>query len=361
MKERDEEAERGTLQSHGDLPVEEPLVTFLVPCFNSAAYMSTCIDSLILVGNQCEIIIVNDGSSDSTIDIAREYERRFPGVVRVIDQPNSGWGGGVNRGIAAARGVFFKVVDSDDRLSHEPLMRVLEVMEAHRVPESGLDLVLSNFVYDHAADGKHHVIKYENLMPAGRLFEWDEMRRPRVDQYIMIHATWYRTSVLRQSGLVLPEGVFYMDGYFTLHPLPYVRKLYYVDAHVYNYLIGREGQSINMDTVKAHIDQQIMATRMAIDDYDLLDLAEKNPQMAALMARYVSAMMCVTMLYLFMIDTPEAFAKNDMVWSYLEQRNPELYRRVRRSLAGMANRKSALSRRIAIGFYTLARKMFKFA
>ena len=361
MKERGAEAELGTLQSHRSLPVAEPLVTFLVPCFNSAAYMRTCIDPLTTVGDRCEILIVNDGSSDSTIDIAREYERRFPGVVRVIDQPNSGWGGGVNRGIAAAHGVFFKVVDSDDRLSHEPLMRVLEVMEAHRAFESELDLVFSDFVYDHVVDGKHHVIEYKNLMPAGRLFGWGEMRRPRIDQYIMIHATWYRTSVLRQSGLVLPEGVFYMDGYFTLHPLPYVRKLYYVDAPVYNYLIGRKEQSINVDTVKARIDQQIMATRMAIDDYDLSDLAEENPQMAALMARYVSAMMCVTSLYLFMIGTPEAFAKNDAVWSYLEQKNPELYHRVRHSLAGMANRKSAFSRKIAIGFYTLAKKMFKFA
>ena len=342
-------------------PSTRPIVSFVVPCYNSAAYMRTCIDSLVPALDCCEAIIVNDGSTDATLAIAREYETAYPDSIRVIDQENAGWGGGINNGLACARGMYFKVVDSDDWLDVPAFNRVLDVLKAHATPETAFDLVFSNFVYDHVTDGTKHAIRYDGLMPQDRPFGWEEFGKPRVDQYIMVHATWYRTDLLRESGVTLPTNVCYMDGYLMLHPLPLVKRLYYVNADVYHYLIGREDQSIGIETVKKRIDQQLLTTRLCIGDHDFNRLKQQDPPMAELYARYVSAMMSVSTIHLFMIGTPEAIAKNRELWAYMKRTNPALHARVARSLAGFANRRTALFRKAAVAVFSYAQRKYKFA
>ena len=90
------------------------LLTVTVPCYNSQDYMERCIDSFLPGGEDVEIIIVDDGSTDRTGEIADEYARKYPEIVRVIHQENGGHGAGLNAGINHATGLYFKVVDSDD-------------------------------------------------------------------------------------------------------------------------------------------------------------------------------------------------------------------------------------------------------
>lgn len=81
--------------------------------------MRKCIDSLLVGGDEVEIIIVDDGSKDDTLKIAQEYEKEFPGIVKAVHQENKGHGGAVNTGLSHASGLYFKVVDSDDWLNEE--------------------------------------------------------------------------------------------------------------------------------------------------------------------------------------------------------------------------------------------------
>ena len=67
------------------------IISFAVPCYNSAAYMRKCIDSLLEAGEDAEILIVDDGSTkDDTAAIADEYEQKYPGIVKAIHQENGG-------------------------------------------------------------------------------------------------------------------------------------------------------------------------------------------------------------------------------------------------------------------------------
>ena len=91
-------------------------ITFAVPCYNSQDYMRRCVDSLLAGGRDVEIILINDGSSDDTGRIADEYQLRHPDIVRAVHKPNGGHGSGVNKGLELARGLYYKVVDSDDWL-----------------------------------------------------------------------------------------------------------------------------------------------------------------------------------------------------------------------------------------------------
>ena len=91
-------------------------ITFAVPCYNSQDYMRRCVDSLLAGGRDVEIILINDGSSDDTGQIADEYQLRYPDIVRAVHKLNGGHGSGVNKGLELARGLYYKVVDSDDWL-----------------------------------------------------------------------------------------------------------------------------------------------------------------------------------------------------------------------------------------------------
>lgn len=339
---------------------ERPLVTFVVPCYNAAGYMRRCIDSLLTATQPCEILLINDGSSDDTGAIAHSYAEQDPRV-RAIDQENANWGGVVNHGLALARGIYFKIVDSDDHIDEDALRIVLDTLALAVQADKAPDLLITNYVYDRITDKSKHTIHYRSLFPAGRIFTWKEMGKPGIDQFIMVHASWFKTSVLRASGLELPTGVSYMDSHFVLHPLPFVETLFYLDVDAYQYLIGREGQSVEIDVVKKQIDQQLLASKMAIEGYDYERLYREEPNRAQLMMGYVSCMMSVSTIYLFKINTPESIQKNTELWKYMEQTNPILYNNVKKSWAGRANRKTPLGRFIAKLGYGFAQKVFKFA
>ncbi len=83
----------------------DKLITFAVPCYNSAAYMEHCVDTLLQGGSDIEIILVDDGSTkDDTPAICDRYQEQYPDIVRAIHQPNGGHGEGVNQGIRNAQG-----------------------------------------------------------------------------------------------------------------------------------------------------------------------------------------------------------------------------------------------------------------
>ena len=112
------------------------LITFTVPCYNSAEYMHVCIESLLKGGDKVEIVIVNDGSKDNTGEIADRYKEQYPDIIKVVHQETGGHGEGINQGIRNATGKYFKVVDSDDWVGEDALMALLDTIE--HTPEEEL-------------------------------------------------------------------------------------------------------------------------------------------------------------------------------------------------------------------------------
>ena len=115
--------------------------------------MRHCIDNLVAAGEDVEVIIVNDGSKDDTGKIADEYEKKYPTIVKAIQKENGGHGSGVMAGIRNATGMFFKVVDSDDWIETKDVLDLVELIKRHEAQEANVDLYITNYVYEHAADG----------------------------------------------------------------------------------------------------------------------------------------------------------------------------------------------------------------
>ena len=236
------------------------LLSIAIPCYNSAAYMRRCIDSLLPGGEDVEILIVNDGSTDNTKDIAEEYRERFPSMVKVINKKNGGHGSAVNAGIQNAAGLFYKVVDSDDWVNQSAYMQILSVLREIIRDGKSLDMLISNFVYEKEGEERKKVMKYHHALPKDQIFTWKDVKHFRVGQYILMHSVIYRTNLLRECGLQLPEHTFYVDNIFVFNPLPYVKTMYYLDVNFYRYYIGRADQSVNEKVMIGRIDQQIKVT-----------------------------------------------------------------------------------------------------
>ena len=169
------------------------LLTFAVPCYNSEAYMDHCVQTLLEGGEDVEIILIDDGSQDATGAIADRYAREYPDIVRVVHQENGGHGEGVNQGLRRARGLYYKVVDSDDWADVDALHKILEQLRAFAQMEKPVDLLVCNYVYEHMEDNTRKVMKYTNVFPRGRVFTWEEIGRFRASQYLLMHSVFYRT------------------------------------------------------------------------------------------------------------------------------------------------------------------------
>ena len=231
-----------------------PLLTVIVPAYNSEDYLDRALTTLVGYGDELEVIIVNDGSKDRTAEIADEWASRYPSV-KVIHQENKGHGGAVNAGLAAATGTHVRVVDSDDWLDRRATNAVLDVLREEREAGRDLDLLVTNYVYDKQGKAHKAVIRYRNVLPRGRTFGWADLRRCRYDQYLMMHALTMRTEVVRASGLVMPEHTFYVDYLYSFVPLPYISTIRYLDVDLYHYFIGRDDQSVNEKVMITRLDQ----------------------------------------------------------------------------------------------------------
>ena len=124
------------------------ILSIAVPCYNSQAYMRKCIDSLLEGGEDVEILVVDDGSSDETAQIADEYAEKYPTIVKAIHQENGGHGEAVNTGIRNASGIYFKVVDSDDWVQKEAYLEILSTLSMFVKGSYTVDMLISNFVYE---------------------------------------------------------------------------------------------------------------------------------------------------------------------------------------------------------------------
>ena len=336
------------------------LITFTVPCYNSAAYMDHCIETLLTAGEDAEIILVDDGSKDDTGKIADAYAEKYPTIVRVIHQENGGHGEGVNQGIRNATGVYFKVVDSDDWLDTDALQQVLAELRAHLNDEQPLDLMMANYVYEHVADNTRNIVDYKGILPEGRVFTWEEIGKFPPNKNILMHSVIYRTEVLRKSGMVLPKHTFYVDNIFVYQPLPYVKSMYYMDLDLYRYFIGRADQSVNESVMVKRVDQQLRVTKHMIDCQDL-DALQHEKRLRAYMLHYLSMMMTVSDIFLLLDGTPEAYTKKKELWQYLKDHvSPKVYRSVVLSLGGVTNVSVPGGDKVVLGCYRLAKKLFKF-
>lgn len=337
------------------------LMTVTVPCYNSEAYMCHCLDTLLCGGEDVEIIIVNDGSKDHTGEIADSYAAKYPSIVKVIHQENGGHGEGVNQGMRHATGLFFKVVDSDDWVDEEAFRALLDNIR-YMVGEGKIvDMYVCNYVYEHTDGTPSYTMQYSNRFPTEQICGWSQVRTFDTFQYLMMHSVFYRTEILRKSGVVLPKHTFYVDNLYMYQPLPYVKTIYYMNLNLYRYFIGRADQSVTVENMIKRLDQQFLVTKLMMGCFTKKQIDQMPKGLQRYLYHELSMMLVICSSYTCLSHDKDLLARYKTLLRDLKGIDPALYRRVRYGTsAAFVNIPGGLGRALTRAGYRLARKRVNF-
>ena len=336
------------------------LLSVAIPCYNSAAYMSNAIESCLVLGDDVEIIVVDDGSQkDNTLEVGKDYEARYPGIVKCVHQENGGHGQAVNTGLANSTGLYFKVLDSDDWMDKDSLVKVADTLKKLYSEGTVVDMFIANYVYEKVSENRQSVIRYTNVLPQDRVFTWSDTKHFLPHQNILMHSVIYRRQLLLDCNLQLPKHTFYVDNLFVYQPLPYVKTLYYMNTDLYRYFIGREDQSVNEKIMIGRMDQQMRVNKLMIDCCDVMALEDEKCR--RYMIKYLTMITTVSTVLCIKSGTEQHLAQKEELWQYLKDHNLELYKSVKRSFMGRRMQmKSKTGRKVILKAYGVAQKIFSF-
>lgn len=254
-----------------------------------AELLPRCLNSLTQpsLNEDLEVLVVNDGSKDNSLEIARQYEQKYPGIVYAIDKPNGNYGSTVNKGIELATGKYFRICDSDDFYDNEQLTKFLKYLK-----NSDADLVLNDYVVDRE---KHHsLLKISNVEPLV-IHEMKNIDLSLLRNFAM-HGLIVKTSILLKNNIKLLTGISYTDTEFCYYPLQYATTLSYIDYPVYHYQVGREGQTVNLSSQLRSLSHMKKIIDRMFDDFRNINdeniLRNKSYVFSRILNLYFSTALC---------------------------------------------------------------------
>lgn len=243
----------------------EKLMSIVIPVYNMEKYLRRCLDSLILddsILEKLEVLIINDGSKDSSSQIGHEYQERYPSVFQVIDKENGGHGSAWNVGVELATGKFLRFLDSDDWLELSNLAELLQKLET-----CDADLVFTHRNRFYEDTGEKACDKIRNIS-YGHVYKIDEINFVENDNSIEITNFWYctyRTTLLKKLHPLFLEHIMFDDGILFVAPVIVASTFVCYDMALYNYLLGRSGQSMDIGVQKKHLDHRLKVQISMID------------------------------------------------------------------------------------------------
>lgn len=228
--------------------MQDKILTVVVPSYNAEKYLCETMPSILETRNKdlIDLIIVNDGSTDLTREIAERIERQYPEIVRVINKENGGHGSAVNTGIEYAVGKYFKVVDADDWVDTENLDSLIEYLQ-----KTDVDSILSPY-YKVFVDNKENILDIEVYneflkVQERKIYNADDFFRV-IGKTIGMHTITIKTDILKDNNIKLSEKMFYVDMEYITYLIPYVDTIIYFEKPIYKYRLGTSTQSVNMNS-----------------------------------------------------------------------------------------------------------------
>lgn len=223
----------------------EKLLTVSVAAYNVADYIRSTLDSVIHPDciDRMEILVVDDGGTDETLSIVKEYEEKYPNSVCGIHKENGGYGSVINTSIRRATGKYFKQLDGDDWFETENLPAFLDLLS-----RADADYVVTPMRMVNESDGSEVVRDYfENLQEG--TYPFDEMDFQSISP---MHCSCFRTKLLQEHDITITEHCFYTDVELVNRPVPYLQTICICHHPIYVYRIGREGQSVSKTGIRKH-------------------------------------------------------------------------------------------------------------
>ena len=286
------------------------LLSIIVPAYNMEAYLAQCVESVLRTPSLAavEIIIVNDGSKDKTLRIARQYAERYAETVRVVDKPNGNYGSTINAALPLAQGEYVKILDADDRFEGS---RVAEMLAFLRKTDA--DMVVTPFI--EVAGRRERRVEYNiysrKVYKYGTTYDADKVFSDGVIRFFMMHGVCYRTEILRKMSYHQSEGVSYTDQEWVFYPLFRVNTIAFADIPLYRYNTSREGQTMDAKVQMRSLAQLVAVTEAMARYFISASRSVRSAQRIAFLRNIVAdRVRIVFRKYLLMMDN-NSFADSD--------------------------------------------------
>jgi glycosyltransferase involved in cell wall biosynthesis len=248
--------------------MEKPILSIIVPAYNAGAYLDKCLISLLITGEKdyLDVIIINDGSTDNTFDVAMRYSERYPHIYKVVNQENGGHGSGIMTGIAYATGKYLRIIDADDWANTQALTELINDLYL-----CDSDLVITPFTLVDMRTGKTRI----RQIPDGVSLHNEMLvdHTPELFHYYDIHCLTVKTELIRNLKIELPRKTFYEDSEYVLKAVSGAKTVTCFPENVYQYLVGNTSQSMDARKMVERYEQHDLVLHRMIE---ASALAQKN-------------------------------------------------------------------------------------
>lgn len=256
--------------------MKEKTLTIIIPCYNTSKLLPKALDSILKYPAQIEdleVLVVNDGSKDSTLSVAQEYADRYPSIIRAIDKPNGGWGSVINHAIPLATGKYLRVLDSDDWLNEDEFPAYMELLRS-----CNTDVVATNCREIYADNSYKDFIFNNNQIDKTYSFD-DFLKNNDYIHNLNLSIVTMKRSILDNSDYNIPER-YYADIPFIMYPLRDVQTIYFSNLNIYRYWKGNEGQSTSLIGYNSHLTDFINVVENLIVFYEVNKAKLTRPRLA---------------------------------------------------------------------------------
>lgn len=238
----------------------EKLLTIIIPTYNMEKYLNYCLDSLIIKNglDELDVLVINDGSCDTSSDIAHVYEKKYPSVFRVIDKENGNYGSCVNRGLKEAKGKYIKILDADDSFDTIRFEKFIQF-----ISKVDVDLILSDFAVVDENRIVRQMIKY--TFEDNKIYLFNEIAKTNTFRKMQMHAVTYNRKIFENLNYHQTEGISYTDQEWIFIPMLRVNSIVCFNDYVYKYLIGRQGQTMGKAVNPVVLSKNISSTMKGIE------------------------------------------------------------------------------------------------
>lgn len=244
-------------------------LTISIAAYNAESTIRKALDSLLVpeILDDIEIFVVDDGGKDSTLAIAQEYEKKYPGTVIPSHKENGGYGSTINYSVERAKGKYFKQLDGDDWFIQENFAEFVNTLK-----NTDADCVLTEVADFRAATGEQIVKEKFSEVPEG-IHKFEEIKLKNI---LTMHGTAIKTEILQKHNIRIIEHAFYSDTELVVLPMPYMNTFYMWKKPLYVYLTGTEGQSMSISGIKKHYMDHDKVFWELCDAYKSISGKEKN-------------------------------------------------------------------------------------
>ena len=245
-------------------------LSIIIPTYNMEQLLPACLDSLVSsrAAAELDVVVVNDGSKDSSLAIAQEYATKYSDVVRVIDKLNGNYGSTINTALPTLKGEYVKILDADDNFDSSAIEPFVEYL----AQVSGTDMIVAPYI--EISQSGTRKVEYDlyngKNFGYGLPYHAEQVFERKVIPFFTMHSIAYRTALLQQIGYHQREGISYTDQLWCFYPIFKIQSIAFTDIALYRYNLMREGQTMSANVQLRKIQEiTTVVTDMAqfLDNY----------------------------------------------------------------------------------------------